>query len=45
VDDATNRGADAVLIGADPADTPKAMYAALGFAPLCILRSYTKRGC
>jgi GNAT superfamily N-acetyltransferase len=43
VDDARRRGAGPVLIGADPDDTPKAMYAALGFAPACVLRSYTKR--
>jgi GNAT superfamily N-acetyltransferase len=43
VDDARRRGAVEVLIGADPRDTPKAMYAALGFAPVLVLRSYTKR--
>jgi GNAT superfamily N-acetyltransferase len=43
VDDARRRGAGPVLIGAEPGDTPKAMYAALGFAPVCVLRSYTKR--
>lgn len=43
VADARARGADAVLIGADPTDTPKDMYAAMGFAPVCPLRSYTKR--
>ena len=36
-------GACPVLIGAVPDDTPKDMYAALGFAPVCVLRSYTKR--
>jgi GNAT superfamily N-acetyltransferase len=43
VDDARQRGAGPVLIGAEPGDTPKAMYAALGFAPVCVLRSYTRR--
>jgi GNAT superfamily N-acetyltransferase len=43
VDDARRRGAGPVLIGADPTDTPKDMYAALGFTPACVLRSYTKR--
>lgn len=43
VDDARRRGAGPVLIGAEPGDTPKAMYAALGFAPVCVLRSYTRR--
>jgi GNAT superfamily N-acetyltransferase len=42
VADARTRGAEAVLIGADPADSPKAMYAALGFVPVCVLRSYTR---
>jgi GNAT superfamily N-acetyltransferase len=44
VADARDRGADQVLIGADPGDTPKAMYAALGFTPVCALRSYTRPG-
>lgn len=43
VADARARGAGAVLIGADPTDTPRAMYAAMGFAPACVLRSYTQR--
>jgi GNAT superfamily N-acetyltransferase len=43
VADARARGADAVLIGADPTDTPKDMYAAMGFTPVCVLRSYTRR--
>jgi GNAT superfamily N-acetyltransferase len=42
VADARARGADAVLIGADPGDTPKDMYAAMGFASVCAFRSYTK---
>jgi len=44
VDDARARGAGPILIGARPNDTPKHMYAALGFRPLCIQRSYTKTG-
>jgi GNAT superfamily N-acetyltransferase len=43
VDDARGRGAGPVLIGADPTDTPRTMYAALGFAPVLVLRSYTRR--
>jgi hypothetical protein len=27
---------------ADTADTPKAMYAALGFRPLAVVRKYTR---
>ena len=41
---ARDRGARPVLIGAVPADTPKAMYAAMGFAPVCAIRSYTRTG-
>jgi len=41
VRDARHRGAGPVLIGADPEDSPKHMYAAMGFRPLCVLRSYT----
>ena len=41
VRDARHRGAGPVLIGADPDDAPKHMYAAMGFRPLCVLRSYT----
>jgi GNAT superfamily N-acetyltransferase len=44
VDDARKRGAGPVLIGARVNDTPKQMYAALGFRPLCIQRSYIKTG-
>ena len=36
VGDARNRGAGPVLIGADPDDTPKHMYAAMGFRPFCL---------
>jgi GNAT superfamily N-acetyltransferase len=42
VADARERGAESVLIGADPADTPKSMYAALGFRPLMIYTSYVR---
>jgi GNAT superfamily N-acetyltransferase len=44
VDDARARGAGPVLIGARSNDTPKHMYAALGFRPLCVERSYTRTG-
>lgn len=36
VGDARARGAGPVMIGADPTDTPKGAYVALGFAPTCI---------
>jgi len=42
VDDARAHGADVVLVGARANDTPKQMYAALGFRPLCVQRSYFK---
>lgn len=42
VDDARARGAGPVLIGARPEDTPKHMYAALGFRPICVSRSYLR---
>ena len=42
VDDARARGAGPVLIGARANDTPKHMYAALGFRPLCVQRNYIK---
>ena len=41
--DARERGAGPVLITSDPYDTPKRMYAALGFRPFCLLRTYTKK--
>ncbi|MFI5315176.1 MAG: GNAT family N-acetyltransferase [Myxococcota bacterium] len=44
VDDARARGAGPILIGARSNDTPKHMYAALGFRPLCIQRNYLKTG-
>lgn len=43
VDDARARGAGPVLVTPRVDDTPKHMYAALGFRPLCVLRSYLKR--
>jgi ribosomal protein S18 acetylase RimI-like enzyme len=43
VSDARARGAAAVLIGADPSDTPRHLYARLGFRPLCVLRGYLRR--
>jgi GNAT superfamily N-acetyltransferase len=43
VADARQRGASPVLITADPASTPKQMYAAFGFRPLYVSRTYTKR--
>ncbi len=43
VDDARRRGAGPVVIAARPTDTPKQMYAALGFRPLCVRRSYLKQ--
>ncbi|MGH2899663.1 MAG: GNAT family N-acetyltransferase, partial [Solirubrobacteraceae bacterium] len=42
VDDARTRGAGPVLIGARLNDTPKQMYAALGFRALCYQRSYLR---
>lgn len=42
VADARARGAGPVVIGADPTDTPKLMYAAMGFRPLFVARSYIR---
>jgi len=42
VEDARERGAAEVLIAARPEDTPRLMYAAMGFRPLCVSRSYLK---
>ena len=36
-------GAGPVVIGADPKDTPKRMYAALGFRPVALKREYLKQ--
>lgn len=35
-------GAQTVIIGADAADTPKTMYAAMGFRPMMFTQSYLK---
>lgn len=40
VDDARKRGANEVLIGADPDDHPKRQYERLGFYPVCLYRGY-----
>lgn len=44
VADARARGGRDVLIGADPNDTPKNIYAAMGFRPLMMTTSYVKGG-
>jgi GNAT superfamily N-acetyltransferase len=44
VADARARGAGPVAISARAADTPKHMYAAFGFRPVAISRSYLKSG-
>lgn len=38
---ARGRGAGPVLIGAEPGDTPKRLYAALGFRPTAVTRSWS----
>jgi GNAT superfamily N-acetyltransferase len=43
VADVRGRGAASVIIGADPTDTPKAMYAAMGFRPLLVTSNWLKR--
>ena len=43
VSEARREGAGAIVIGADTTDTPKRMYAALGFRPVAIKRDYLKR--
>lgn len=40
VGDARARGAAEMITSADPADTPKHLFAALGFLPLFLVRSY-----
>ena len=42
VTDCRERGAGPVVIIADPKDTPKQMYAALGFQPVAMKREYWK---
>jgi GNAT superfamily N-acetyltransferase len=43
VADARAHGAGPVVIVADAADTPKEMYAAMGFRPIAVKRTYRKR--
>ena len=43
VADARARGAGPVIINSDPRDTPKHLYARMGFRPLYVQRTYTKR--
>jgi len=43
VADARAHGAGPVVIVADPADTPKEMYAAMGFRPVGVKRAYRKK--
>lgn len=42
VADCRARGAREVILGADPGDTPKDMYAAMGFRPFAMKRAYWK---
>ena len=42
VDWVRTRGADAIVIGAEPEDTPKHLYARLGFVPTDVLRTATR---
>lgn len=42
VTEARARGAGSVVIVSDPTDTPKQMYAAMGFRPLAMQRSWVK---
>jgi GNAT superfamily N-acetyltransferase len=42
IDDARRRGAGPVVICARAQDTPKQMYATMGFRPLCVQRGYLK---
>jgi GNAT superfamily N-acetyltransferase len=43
VTDARQGGAGPVVIAADPKDTPKQMYAAMGFRPVAVKRDYLKQ--
>lgn len=43
VAEARREGAGPVVIVADPTDTPKRMYAAMGFRPVAVKRDYLKR--
>jgi ribosomal protein S18 acetylase RimI-like enzyme len=42
VDDARARGAQSIVIVAEPTNTPKNMYAALGWRPVAVCRQYGK---
>lgn len=42
VTDARRKGAGPIAIAADATDTPKRMYAAMGFRPVGVLRKYTR---
>jgi GNAT superfamily N-acetyltransferase len=42
VADARTKGAGPVVIAADPTDTPKRIYAAMGFRPVAVQSHYTK---
>ncbi|HEY5626201.1 MAG TPA: GNAT family N-acetyltransferase, partial [Dehalococcoidia bacterium] len=42
VADARAKGAGPVIIAADPKDTPKNIYAAMGFRPVAVQSHYTK---
>lgn len=43
VADSRRKGAGSVVITADPSDTPKQMYAALGFRPVAVHSHYLKK--
>jgi GNAT superfamily N-acetyltransferase len=43
VADCRRKGAGPVIIAADPTDTPKNMYAAMGFQPIAIYSHYLKK--
>ncbi len=43
VADCRAHGAGSIVIVADTTDTPKAMYAAMGFRPVAVVRKYTRR--
>ena len=43
VADARAHGAGPVVIVADPTETPKRIYAAMGFRPVAVKRSYLKK--
>ncbi len=42
VADARAKGAGPVIIAANPTDTPKHIYAAMGFRPVAVQSHYTK---